>query len=96
MDTYVIRRRNGWQTGEELERAAAKSMAEGDKLGDVRWIRSYVTGEESGDLGTVCVYQAETPEALYRHATAAGLPIDEVTKVVDTVIVREDPQPATA
>ena len=63
---------------------------------DVRWIRSYVLGEEDGSVGTVCIYQASSPEALRTHASAADLPVDEIIKVADTVIVREDPAPAAA
>jgi hypothetical protein len=97
MDTYVILRRNGWRTPEELQAAAERSTAEGEKMPDeVRWIRSYVLEEAGGSVGTVCIYQATSPEALRTHASCADLPIDEVIKVADTVIVREDPAPATA
>jgi hypothetical protein len=92
MQLYVIMRRNGWRTAEDLEAAAARSTEEGDKPGSgVRWIRSYVTAEESGELGTVCIYEAESAEALRAHADAADLPADEIVPVADTVIVRPDP-----
>ncbi|MET0559697.1 MAG: nickel-binding protein [Solirubrobacterales bacterium] len=92
MDLYVIRRRSNWADGAELEAAAAKSSAEGEKMSDeVRWIRSYVVQEEDGRLGTVCVYEGVSPEALSRHADNTGMSADEITKVIDTVIVREDP-----
>jgi len=92
MDLYVIRRRSNWADAAELEAAAAKSSAEGEKMSDeVRWIRSYVVQEEDGRLGTVCVYEGVSPEALARHADNTGMSADEITKVVDTVIVREDP-----
>ena len=95
MDLYVIRRRNNWKTAEELEATAAKSTAEGEKMSDeVRWIRSYVVEEEDGTLGTVCVYEGVSPEAISRHADNTGMSADEITKVADTVIVREDPVPA--
>lgn len=93
MDLYVILRRDGWSSPEELQAAAERSTVEGDRLGDVRWIRSYVIEEGSG-LGTVCIYEAESPEALRRHASAADLPATEIVKVADTVIVRPDPVPA--
>lgn len=47
--------------------------------------------EGNGSVGTVCVYQASSEEAIREHAGAAYLPVDEVTKVADTVKVREDP-----
>jgi hypothetical protein len=97
MDLYVIRRRNNWKTPEELEAAAAKSSAEGEKMSDeVRWIRSYVVEEEDGTLGTVCIYQGTSPEAIARHAENTGMSADEIVRVADTVIVRDDPVAATA
>jgi hypothetical protein len=97
MDLYVILRRNGWRTGQDLEVAAGRSTEEGDKDGSgVRWIRSYVLAEESGEVGTVCIYEAESPEAIRAHADAAGLPVDEIIPVADTVIVRPDPVPAAS
>ena len=41
---------------------------------DVRWIRSYVLDEGDG-VGTVCIYQASSPEAIRAHAAAADLPV---------------------
>jgi hypothetical protein len=97
MDTYVILRRSGWRTGKDLEAAAARSAAEGDRTpDDIRWIRSYVIAEPNGDLGTVCVYQASSPQAIRNHAGLADLPADEIIKVADTVIVRPDPVAAEA
>jgi hypothetical protein len=94
MDTYVIRRRNGWKTPAELQEAAATSRRIGDEemSEDIRWIRSYVVNEEDGGLGTVCVYQASSPEAIRDHAGRVGMPADEITLVADTVLVRPDPE----
>ena len=92
MDTYVILRRGGWRTADELREAAARSTTEGERMhGEVAWIRSYVTAERDGSVGTVCVYQASSPEAIREHASRADLPVDEIVKVADTVIVRPDP-----
>jgi hypothetical protein len=98
MDTYVILRRSGWQSPEELEAAAGRSSQVGDEemSDNIRWIRSYVLEEGGGTVGTVCVYQATSPEAIREHADRAGLPIDEIIPVVDTVIVRPDPEGAAA
>ena len=62
----------------------------------MRWIRSYVLAEESGELGTFCIYEAESPEAIRAHADAADLPVDEIVRVADTVVVRPDPAPVAA
>jgi Nickel responsive protein SCO4226-like len=95
MDTYVILRRSGWRSPEELGRAADRSTAEGAKMpDDVRWIRSYVLEEDGGSVGTVCIYQASSPEAIRTHAGAAELPVDEIIRVADTVVVRADPSDA--
>src|SRR4051794_28914838 len=97
MDLYVIIRRNGWATPAALEAAAARSTEEGDKADSgVRWIRSYVLAEDSGEVGTVCIYEAESPEAIRAHAEAADLPVDEIVPVADTVIVRPDPASVSA
>jgi hypothetical protein len=97
VELYGIVRRNGWASPQELEIAAARSAAEGDKPDSgVRWIRSYVIQEESGELGTFCVYEAESPEAIRAHADAATLPVDEVVPIADTVIVRPDPTPVAS
>jgi hypothetical protein len=89
------RRRSGWRDGEELGEAAARSTAEGERMSDdIRWIRSYVL-EEGSRVGTVCIYEASSPEAIRAHARAADLPVDEIVRIVDTVVVRPDPQPAT-
>ena len=94
MNTYVILRRSGWQDAAELQAAAEHSKTVGDQMsGDIRWIRSYVLVESSSRVGTVCIYEASSPEAIRRHADAAGLPADEIIEVGGTVIVRPDPVP---
>ncbi|MDX6438085.1 MAG: hypothetical protein QOF45_668 [Gaiellaceae bacterium] len=96
METYVILRRNGWRDGADLGAAAERSTLEGEKTpDDIRWIRSYVLAESDGTLGTVCIYEASSPEAILRHAEAAGLPATEIVPVSDLVVVRPDPEPAT-
>ena len=47
--------------------------------------------EGDGALGTVCIYEATSPEAIRKHASCADLPVDEIIAVADTVIVRPDP-----
>jgi hypothetical protein len=90
----VILRRSGWKDEAESGEAARRSAAEGERMADdVAWIRSYVLEERDGRVGTVCVYQATSPEAIRRHAGEAVLPVDEIVKVVDTVVVRSDPYP---
>jgi hypothetical protein len=97
VNTYVILRRSGWRSPEELREAADRSSKAGDQMpDDIGWIRSYVLEEGDGSVGTVCIYQASSPEKIREHAGIADLPVDEIIPVADTVIVREDPQPASA
>jgi hypothetical protein len=98
MNMYVILRRGGWRSPQELEEAAARSSRVGDDemSDDIRWIRSYVLEEGGGSVGTVCIYQASSPEKIREHASRADLPVDELIPVADTVVVRPDPQPASA
>jgi hypothetical protein len=98
MELYAILRRSGWRSPAELEEAAGRSTKVGneDMPEEVRWIRSYVLAERDGSVGTVCIYEATSEEALRKHASLADLPVDEVIPVADTVIVRPDPEPAAA
>jgi sporulation protein YlmC with PRC-barrel domain len=93
MTTYAIRRKNAWSSSGELEQVAARSKQIGDDefASEVRWIRSYVIAEEDGRLGTVCIYQAVSPEAIRQHAQRVGMPADEIWAVADTVVIRPDP-----
>ncbi|MEO6572138.1 MAG: nickel-binding protein [Ilumatobacteraceae bacterium] len=92
MNTYVILRRSGWRSAADLQAAAARSTRQGDEMpDDIRWIRSYVLDEPDGTVGTVCIYEASSPEAIRRHAASADLPVDEIIAVADTVVVRPDP-----
>ena len=95
METYVILRRGAWKSPEELEEAAARSKKVGDEemADDIRWIRSYVLEEGGGSVGTVCIYQATSEDKVREHASGAGLAADEVIRVVDTVLMRPDPEP---
>jgi hypothetical protein len=98
MELYAILRRSGWESGEQLQAAAARSTRVGDEEmpDEVRWIRSYVLDEGAGTVGTVCIYEASSPEAIRDHAARVGMPADEIIAVADTVILRPDPASATA
>jgi thiamine biosynthesis protein ThiC len=97
MNLSAILRRSGWRSGDELALAAERSRQVGDEemSDDIRWIRSYVLEEGGGSVGTVCIYQATSPEAIREHASRADLPVDEIIPVADTVIVRPDPEAAS-
>ena len=97
METYVILRRGGWRTPDELQAAVARAIEESERTpDDVRRVCSYVLAETSGELGTVCIYEASSPEAIRKHAYRAGLPVDEIVAVADTIVVQPGPQPVPA
>jgi hypothetical protein len=93
MNLYAILRRGGWKNPDALKAAAdrSKKVGDGEMASDVRWIRSYVIAEPDGTLGTVCIYEATSPEAIKKHASRAELALSEIRPVVDTVVVRPDP-----
>jgi hypothetical protein len=95
MNTYAIRRENAWGSAEELQAVAnrAKQVADSDFPNEVRWIRSYVIAEDSGSLGSICIYQAVDDEAIRRHSQRVGMPADEILEIADTVVIRPDPAP---
>jgi sporulation protein YlmC with PRC-barrel domain len=98
MNTYAIRRERAWESTADLDKTAerSKEVAASDFPDDIAWIRSYVIKEEGGTLGTICIYQATDVEAVKEHAKRVDMPADEILEIVDTVIVRPDPQPQAA
>ncbi len=93
MNLYVIRRHSGWESPDELQAAAARSRRVGDEemSDDIRWIRSYAVHEADGSLGTVCIYEASSPEKIREHAARVGMPATDVLDVAETLVIRPDP-----
>jgi Protein of unknown function (DUF4242) len=86
--TYVILRRRAWRTIEDLRESAKRAESAIERTpDDVSWIRSYLLAESDGSVGTVCVYQATSPEAVRAHAARAGLPVDEIVAVAEALVV---------
>ena len=98
MQTYAIMRRSGWTTRDDLDEAGDRSnfVREGEMAGQMRWIRSYFFKEEDGRFGTICIYEAESADAIREHARRALLPADEVLPITETVVARPDPEPVVA
>jgi sporulation protein YlmC with PRC-barrel domain len=93
MNNYIIFRRNGWSSKEELEAAAARSgEVAAEMAADVSWIRTYILAEENGSLGTVCVYQATSEDKVREHADCAGIPADQIILIGDLIVVNPDPE----
>jgi hypothetical protein len=98
MQLYAIRRSSGWGSPADVAATAAKSLHVGDEemSEDIRWIRSYVVREADGSLGTICIYEASSPEKIREHAFRSEMPATEIFEVADIVVVRPDPVPAAA
>lgn len=93
MQLYVIRRPSAWANLAELEVAGALSAKVGEEEfpETIRWIRSYVVHEPDGRIGTFCIYEAASAEAIRAHAARVGMPGEEFYEVATTAIIRPDP-----
>ena len=82
MQTYLVVRRSAWISEQAQREADARSTAEATRMSDeIACVYSYVLEECDRTLGCVCIVEASSPEAVRRHAAAAGLPVDEIVKV---------------
>ena len=94
MDLYIIRRRGVWANEDEIRATNEKSVQVGREMADrLRWIRSYAVIEDDGRIGSVCVYEANDPEAVREHGRRIGAPSDEFQVVRGSVVKQPDPQP---
>src|SRR2546423_13561298 len=93
MKLYAIRRNSGWVSPDEVQATAEKSLQVGDEEmpDDIRWIRPYVVHEPDGSLGTICIYDASSPQKIREHAFRSDMPATEIFEVADTVVVRPHP-----
>jgi hypothetical protein len=84
MPKFVIERNvpGASQLGpDELRAISAKSNAVVAGLGEpYAWITSYVAGDK-----LYCVHEADSTEAVYRHAREGGFPADAVTEVAAVI-----------
>lgn len=94
MKLYAILRRAAWSDEDSLLAAAERSarIADDEMADDIGWIRSYVIEDAGDTLGTICIYQASSPEAIREHAARVGMSTDEIMVVSDVVIIRPDPE----
>lgn len=94
MDLYIIRRRGPWANEAERNDATTESLRVGEDMKDrLRWIRSYAVTEDDGRLGSVCIYEADDPEAIREHGRRIGAPSDDIRKISASAVKRSDPQP---
>jgi uncharacterized protein DUF4242 len=91
---YLVPRTRAWLSEEEVAAATDCLPAVSDTMReDIRWIRSYVVGEDDGTFSAYCVYEASGPEILRRHADAMGMPTDAIKPVAATIVAAADPEP---
>jgi hypothetical protein len=92
MSLYAIFRRN-LCAPEDLEAVDRRSQAELDRRSDeVRKVRSFVLKEPNGMVGTICVYEATSPEVVIEHGQSADVGVDEVVEVTGIDVHRPDPE----
>jgi hypothetical protein len=91
---YLVPRTGAWLSTEEVAAVADCVPAVNATLDGILWIRSYIVAEEDGTFSGYCVYEADDPELLRRHADALMLPTDAVKPVVQTLVGAPDPEPA--
>lgn len=80
MPRYLIEREipgAGTLTADELRAISAKSnQVLAGMAGRAQWVHSYVT-----DDAIICVYVADSPEAVREHAECGGFPVTTIRQV---------------
>ncbi|MGR3638590.1 nickel-binding protein [Alterinioella nitratireducens] len=94
MKLYMIRRRSIWANEDELAATNKTSAEIGSEMADrLRWIRSYAVNEADGRIGSVCFYEADSPDAIREHGNRIGAPSEEILPVGGAAVKQPDPQP---
>ena len=78
MPTYLLVRKVGEFTKEDMKAGFTRAEEVGEQIPDVRWIRSYYSAAE-GKL--YCEYEAPSLELLLEFERRAGMPVDYATVV---------------
>ncbi|ELZ01330.1 hypothetical protein C482_07546 [Natrialba chahannaoensis JCM 10990] len=84
-DFLILRDLDEPLSGETFEAAAEGSVDAVQDLKDegvgIRWVKSDVRTQQDGAVvGTVCHFQAEDEDTLYKHADRAGLPVTRIDR----------------
>jgi hypothetical protein len=92
LQTYLVVRRSAWLSEQTQQEADARSAAEAERMSDeVARVYSYVLEECDRTLGSFCIVEASSPEAVRRHAAAADLPVDEILRIATAGVARFGP-----
>ena len=81
MPVFIVERR----FAEELE-ASGETIEGINRINDdegVRWLYSFLSADKRK---TYCLYEADSPEAIRRAASRAGLPADVIVEVTDRLL----------
>ena len=80
MPLYRVDRHLGQLSAAEIDAASYRSVACIPYFEGLRWLRSYYDAT-AGQM--TCVYQAQQPDDIRKHADMAHIPCDAVTEVVE-------------
>ena len=81
MPVFIVERR----FAEELE-ASGETIEGINRINDdegVRWLYSFLSADKRK---TYCLYEADSPEAIRRAASRAGLPADVIVEVTNRLL----------
>jgi hypothetical protein len=78
MPRYLLERKVGKFTEEDMKAAFSREEEVGEQMPDVRWIRSYYS-VEGGKL--YCEYEAPNLESVLEFNRRVGIPVDRATVV---------------
>ena len=84
MQTYLVVRRSAWLSEQAQQDADARSAEAARMFDDIACVYGFVLEECDRTLGSICIVEASSPEAVRRHAAAADLPVDEILRVAAT------------
>jgi len=84
MQTYLVVRRSAWLSEQAQQDADARSAEAARMFDDIACVYGFVLEECDRTLGSICIVEASSPEAVRRHAAAADLPVDEIVRVAAT------------
>lgn len=90
MQLFYIRRPGVADGANGLDAAFTRMRAyeESPSTPRVQWLHSYALREPDGRLGLACLFQADSAQALRRHADVTRLPAAEIVPVARTLALR--------
>jgi len=85
MPRFIIERRFGKVTAEELDAGGTRSKRVAkEQFPEIVWEHSHAIETADGVI-SFCIYQAPNEAYVRAHASAAGLPCNQVLEIANTV-----------